>query len=236
MAEKVSKPKSLNSKEDIEQALLWLDAKLDDFGEHGISVSNRSLFTPKRLFQKLTGLLWARQCVQFDNHVVVSPFLGELEASTGQDMLVQEIEYGGLLAYCRELTAVAEARYANAQGEADHCREAANAPIEIDASNLEGLDEVDRESVKSHDESVARGHLVAQAANADVDAAEWASLLDRSRKVSERAEASVEAAQDYVRANYCRQANAHLKWALRTGRLKAPYVLPGVLGDGKEVQ
>lgn len=59
MAEKITKPKSLTSKQDVEQALLWLDAKLEKFGEKGISISNRKLFAPKRLVQKLTGFLWA---------------------------------------------------------------------------------------------------------------------------------------------------------------------------------
>lgn len=87
--QKASKPKSLTSKKDVEQALLWLDANLEEFGEKGISISNRKLFAPKRLVQKLTGFLWARQCIQFeDTHVIVSPFLGELEASTAQDMIV----------------------------------------------------------------------------------------------------------------------------------------------------
>lgn len=49
MAEKITKPKSLTSKKDVEQALLWLDAKLEKFGEKGISISNRKLFAPKRL-------------------------------------------------------------------------------------------------------------------------------------------------------------------------------------------
>lgn len=35
MAEKITKPKSLTSKKDVEQALLWLDAKLEKFGGEG---------------------------------------------------------------------------------------------------------------------------------------------------------------------------------------------------------
>ncbi len=236
MAEEVNKPKSLNSKEDVEQALRWLDAELEDFGERGIHVSNRKLFSPKRFIQKLTGLFWARQCVQFENHVIASPFLGELEASVGQDMLVQDIEHASLLAYSHEVMVAAETRCAAARGKADRCREAAQAPIEVDSSNLDGLDEIDRESVRAHDEGIARSSLASQAAAAATEADGWASLLDRSRKLVQRVEASIEAAQNYVKRNYQRQANAHLKWALKHGKLKPPYILPGALNDDKEVQ
>lgn len=239
MAEKITKPKSLTSKQDVEQALLWLDAKLEKFGEKGISISNRKLFAPKRLVQKLTGFLWARQCTQFeDTHVIVSPFLGELEASTAQDMIVQDIEYAGLVAYADEVVVAAESFYASARENARRCSEAAQVPVEVDEANLAGLSEDDRASVKLHDETVARGRLLTQSASAAAEADEWASLLDRARKLAERVEAGVEAAKSYVKANYQRQGCAHLKWALksRARKLEPPYMLPGVLGDKDEIE
>ena len=173
MAEKITKPKSLASKQDVEQALLWLDANLEKFGEKGISISNRKLFAPKRLVQKLTGFLWARQCTQFeDTHVIVSPFLGELEASTAQDMIVQDIEYAGLVAYADEVVAAAESFCVSARENARRRLEEAQVPVEVDEANLAGLSEVDRASVKLHDETVARGRLLAQSASAAADADE----------------------------------------------------------------
>ena len=92
--------------------------------------------------------------------------------------------------------------------------------------------------MKLHDETVARGRLLAQSASAAAEADEWASLLDRARKLAERVEASVEAAKSYVKANYQRQGCAHLKWALksRARKLESPYMLPGVLSNKDEVE
>lgn len=239
VTQKITKPKSLTSKKDVGQALLWLDANLEEFGEKGISISNRKLFAPKRLVQKLTGFFWARQCTQFEGtHVIVSPFLGELEASTAQDMIVQDIEYAGLVAYADEVVAAAESFYASAREKAGRCSEAAQVPVEVDDANLAGLSEDDRASVKLHDENVARGRLLAQSASAAAEANEWASLLDRARKLAERVEASVEAAKSYVKANYQRQGCAHLKWALksRARKLEPPYMLPGVLGNKDDIE
>lgn len=235
MGKRMEKPNAIRTREDCEQALAWIDVKLDSLNGV-IRISNRANFSPKKWKQKLTGFLWARQCTQGEDHVVASPWLDEVSASACEDAALQDIEFSSLLAYAREIEAVVEERCSQCEIDVKRGSAAAIGAIDVDQSNTLSMEAGDREAIRSHDEEVLRNRLAAALNAKQERLSEWKALLGRAQRTCLRVNDAVLVRKEYTRANYCRQASGHLKWAKRKCDLSSPYLLPGILGKTSDVK
>ena len=60
---KVRKPTSITTIKDCEEALEWIDVELDKL-DRNIRITNRAIFSPKKLTTALSGILWSKQVSQ----------------------------------------------------------------------------------------------------------------------------------------------------------------------------
>lgn len=227
---KVRKPTSITTIKDCEEALGWIDVELEKL-DRNIRITNRAIFSPKKLTTALSGILWSKQVSQkASDHICNSPFLSKLEGSARSDQNLQAIQLSRVVSTAKEVQAVCEETCSRLAGAVNEARAAVSAPVHVDDRNISALPEAERESIKSHDMAVQVAKREAVAQRAESELAIWRSMEMRASRMADRTLEALRARHAFTACNYEVLSDAHIKWAARRGKLQPPYNLVGVLG------
>lgn len=227
---KVRKPTSITTIKDCEEALEWIDVELDKL-DRNIRITNKAIFSPKKLTTALSGILWSKQVSQkASDHICNSPFLSKLEGSARSDQNLQAIQLSRVVSTAKEVQAVCEETCNRLAGAVNEARTAVSAPVHVDDRNISALPEAERESIKSHDMAVQVAKREAVAQRAESELAIWRSMETRAIRMVDRTLEALRARHAFTACNYEVLSDAHIKWAARRGNVQPPYNLVGVLG------
>ena len=227
----ITKPYTLQTKEECTEALVWIGVKLDQM-ESSFHIRSSKVFSPKRWKQQLTAFLWSKDVVQVEingKQVVQSPFLYEVETSAREDSRIQQDDYISVKKYLHEVEAVVDKHIAKFEEAIEKAQSAAAKPKEVDVSSLEKLSEGELNSVISHDKAVLQSRSEAVVNDLITQLEPWHLLSAHCDKLNTRIKDTVALRKKLVVENYRRQCFKHLKLANRCNKLSPPYVLPGIL-------